>query len=204
MEVGNVEKSIRLFMDYGCSFVMGNDSAYVTYLYDAGFTPTQVVSLRLLLAAFFLVIFTVIKNKEHLAIRFHDTKYFIGTGIISIVFFNWCLFNAIQETSISIAAILLYTAPVFVTILSVVMFKEAMTVRKMIALPITLAGCLLVIGVFPLANETVSLYGIILGVAPAFFYGLYSIFAKSALKKIFTFNGYGIYLRFRLLIYNAV
>lgn len=161
----------------------GMIGAYVTYLYDAGFTPTQVVSLRLLLAAFFLVIFTVIKNKEHLAIRFHDTKYFIGTGIISIVFFNWCLFNAIQETSISIAAILLYTAPVFVTILSVVMFKEAMTVRKMIALPITLAGCLLVIGVFPLANETVSLYGIILGVGSGFFLRTLQHLRQISIKK---------------------
>ncbi|WP_340137875.1 EamA family transporter [Priestia endophytica] len=46
--------------------------------------------------------------------------------IFSIVHFNWCLFSVIEQTSISIASILLYTTPAFVTIFSRVLFKESL------------------------------------------------------------------------------
>jgi drug/metabolite transporter (DMT)-like permease len=156
---------------------------FVTYLYTQGFTPTQVVSIRALSATFFLVLYAMYKNRKLLKIKISDSKYFIGTGIFSIVLFNLCMFTAIQETSISIAAILLYTAPAFVTIFSRILFKELITPRKMAALLITLLGCAFVIGIFTNTNESISLYGIILGLGSGLFYALYSIFGKFALRK---------------------
>ncbi|WP_078550771.1 DMT family transporter [Litchfieldia alkalitelluris] len=161
---------------------------FVSYLYELGFSPIQVVTVRAVSAAFFLIIFVIIKNKAYLKIKVKDSKYFFGTGIISIVFFNLCLFTAIQETSISIAAILLYTAPAFVTILSRFIFKEWFTPRKIIALVTTLVGCSFVIGIFPSANETISTYGLILGLGSGLFYALYSIFGKFALRKYHSFT----------------
>jgi drug/metabolite transporter (DMT)-like permease len=94
-----------------------------------------------------------------------------------------CLFNAIKETSISIATILLYTAPAFVTLLSWIVFKESLTSRKIIALITTLIGSSLVIGMFSGSNSTVSLLGLMLGIGSGLFYALYSIFGKFALQK---------------------
>ena len=156
---------------------------FVTFLYELGFTPTQVVAIRALSAAFFLIVYVLYKNRKLLKIQFSDSKYFVGTGVISIVFLNWFLFSAIKETSISIAAILLYTAPAFVTIFSRVLFKESLTPRKILALVTTFLGCTLVIGVLPNNNETVSFYGMMLGLGSGLFYALYSIFGKYALRK---------------------
>ncbi|TXC92016.1 EamA family transporter [Metabacillus litoralis] len=156
---------------------------FVTFLYKAGFTPTQVVAIRALSACFFLLFFVLIKNREMLKIKVADSKYFIGTGIVSIVFFNWCLFNSIEETSISIASILLYTAPAFVTILSRIVFKELLTFRKVLALLLTFLGCMLVIGLYPSSSQAISVYGLILGIGSGLFYAMYSIFGKLALKK---------------------
>ena len=157
---------------------------FVSYLYEIGFTPAQVVSIRALSASLFLIIYVLYKNRNLLKIKLTDTKYFIGTGIVSIVFFNLCLFNAIQETSISIAAILLYTAPAFVTLISRFLFKEALTPRKVMALFVTLLGCALVIGILPNANESISFLGLILGLGSGLFYALYSVFGKFALQKL--------------------
>jgi drug/metabolite transporter (DMT)-like permease len=99
------------------------------------------------------------------------------------VFFNLCLFNAIQETSISVAAILLYTAPAFVTILSRLLFREWFTPRKIVALFTTLIGCSFVIGIFPNSTPSISTYGLFLGLGSGLFYALYSIFGKYALRK---------------------
>ncbi|MCM2532983.1 DMT family transporter [Neobacillus pocheonensis] len=176
------KKLAYMYIVIGASF-WGIIGIFVTYLYELGFTPIQVVTIRSLSASFFLVLYVIFKNRNLLKIQVSDSKYFIGTGIFSIVLFNWCFFHAIQETSISIAAILLYTAPAFVTIFSRILFKESLTPRKVSALIITFVGCSFVIGIFPNTNESISLYGLILGLGSGLFYALYSIFGKFALRK---------------------
>jgi drug/metabolite transporter (DMT)-like permease len=156
---------------------------FVTYLYEVGFTPVQVVAMRALSTVVLLLLYVAYKNRKLLKINVSDSKYFVGTGIVSIVLFNWCLFSAIEETSISVAFILLYTAPAFVTLLSRFVFKEALTTRKVLALAITLIGCSFVIGLVPVRNESITLYGFILGLGSGLFYALYSIFGKAALQK---------------------
>ncbi|MFD2922190.1 DMT family transporter [Halobacillus naozhouensis] len=175
-------KSALLFIGAGAS-LWGIISVFVTYLYEIGFTPTQVVTMRVLSATLFLIVYALFKNRQLLKIKISDCKYFVGTGIFSIILFNWCLFSAIEETSVSIATILLYTAPAFVTLFSRLIFKESLTTRKVAALLITIVGCSFVIGILPNANGSTSLYGLILGLGSGLFYALYSVFGKIALRK---------------------
>ncbi|MGQ4668575.1 DMT family transporter [Metabacillus halosaccharovorans] len=156
---------------------------FVTFLYEAGFSPTQVVAIRAISASIFLLFFVFWKKREAIKIKLSDSKYFVGTGVISIVFFNWCMFEAIKETSISVSSVLLYTAPAFVMIFSRFFFKELFTIRKLLALIITFIGCILVIGLFQNTNESVTIYGFLVGLGSGFFYALYSIFGKFALIK---------------------
>lgn len=122
-------------------------------------------------------------NPSLLKINLTDLKYFFGTGILSIAFFNWCYFTAIQTTSVSIAAILLYTAPAFVTILSRILFKEWLTRKKIISLVGTFVGCAFVVGLFPTTHLSITLSGMIIGLGAGLGYALYSIFGKFALQK---------------------
>lgn len=156
---------------------------FVTFLYDYGFTPVQVVAVRVSSAALLLLIYTYFNGKKDLRINWKDSHYFIGTGIISIVFFNLCLFIAMEETSIAVAVTLLYTAPAFVTIFSRFLFGELFTGNKILALAITLIGCSLVVGLIPFSGFDLSLYGVLAGLGSGFFYALYSIFATYALRK---------------------
>lgn len=158
-------------------------SLFVKELYAAGFTPVQVVSIRALTASFFLLAYAAAKGGKALRIAPSDSRYFIGTGIISVVFFNWCMFKAIQEISVSVATILLYTAPAFVTLLSRVLFRELLSTRKVLALFTTLLGCAGVVGIIPHLDASISSYGLMLGLGSGFFYALYSIFGKAALQK---------------------
>jgi drug/metabolite transporter (DMT)-like permease len=178
-----MNKKLPLLLIATGAFLWGVIGIFVTYLYELRFTPIQVVAIRAIFAAFFLVLFVTFKNRQLLKIKISDSKYFVGTGILSFVLFNLCLFSSIKETSISIAVILLYTAPAFVTILSRIIFKELLTLRKALALLTTFIGCSFVIGIFPNTHESISLYGLILGLGSGFFYALYSIFGKLALRK---------------------
>jgi len=165
------------------AMLWGIIGVFVNKLYSFGFEPTQVVSVRAAGASLMLVIYLLFTNKEYLKIQFRDIKYFIGTGIISFAFFNWCLFVAIKHTSLSVATILMYTAPAFVMIFSAILFKEKLTKIKLISLILTFAGCVLVTGYFQSADQRVSTLGILAGLGSGLGYALYSIFAKYALEK---------------------
>ncbi|WP_308222804.1 DMT family transporter [Metabacillus halosaccharovorans] len=179
----DLNKNIAYVYILSGAALWGMIGLFVTFLYEAGFSPTQVVAIRAISASIFLLFFVFWKKREAIKIKLSDSKYFVGTGVISIVFFNWCMFEAIKETSISVSSVLLYTAPAFVMIFSRFFFKELFTIRKILALIITFIGCILVIGLFQNTNESVTIYGFLVGLGSGFFYALYSIFGKFALIK---------------------
>lgn len=162
----------------------GTISWYVKQLSDFGFTPMEIVILRAWSTAIILVPFLLLTNRNQLKLKaWSDLKYFIGTGIFSIIFFNYCMFTAIELTTIPVATSLLYTAPAFVTILSWILFKEQLSLYKIIALFSTLIGTCLVAGITGSSWQNIHLTGILFGIGSGFGYALYSIFSKYALQK---------------------
>ncbi len=156
---------------------------FIKELSQAGFSALQIVMLRVVSATVMLGCYLGLKNPRLLKIDLKDSMSFVGTGIFSTVFFSWAYFTTIEEVSLSIAVILLYTGPAFVVVLSRIFFKEPITSRKIGALLLTLLGCVLVVRVFPIGVEHISWYGILMGLGSGFGYALYSIFGKHALKK---------------------
>ena len=176
-----MNKKAYLSIILGASF-WGLISIFVQGLYSFGFNSTEVVTLRVSTAAVLMVVYVFLTDKNVFKVKLKDIPYFIGTGVLSIVFFSWCYFTAIQIIPVSVAVILLYTAPAFVAILSRIIFKELLTRRKVIALGLTLTGIILIVG-WPQADGKVSFLGLLLGLGSGFGYSLYSIFGKAALHK---------------------
>ena len=112
----------------------------------AGFTSIQIVSLRLTVAALVFALILFIKNPKGFRIRMKDIPLFLGLGIGSVLFFTACYFAAIRMMTLSMAAILLYTSPIWVMLLSILFFREKLTGRKLIALSFSFLGCILVSG----------------------------------------------------------
>jgi drug/metabolite transporter (DMT)-like permease len=142
------------------------------------FTTMQIVSIR----SFFSMIVLFIKNKNLLLISLKDVWCFIGTGCFSIVLFNYCYFRTIITTSLSVAVILLYTSPIFVILLSRILFKEKITLQKITAVVITIIGLIFITDIFG-SKLTLNIFGIFIGLGAGFGYGLYSIFGRFALMK---------------------
>ena len=117
-------------------------------------------------------------------IRFKDIWCFIGTGIVSLTFFNLCYFTTIQMTSMAVAAILMYTSPIFVVILSAVLFGERITGKKVLAMLMAFIGCVFVTGIVSLGSgSALPLKGILIGIGSGIGYALYSIFGRYAIEK---------------------
>ena len=161
----------------------GGIGMFLKLLYAAGLTTMQGVALRSLVGVIFYGLFLFFTDRPALRADIRDCVWFFGTGVCSLLFFNWCYFNTITLSSMSVAAVLLYTSPVFVTLMSALLFRETITPVKITALIVTFAGCVLVTGLFPLGQETISLPVILFGLGSGFGYALYSIFGKFILKK---------------------
>ena len=148
-------------------------------LYSDGLSAMQITLTRCLVTLIGIAIAIMIVDRKLLRIEFRDIWMFIGTGLCSIVFFNVMYFTTQQMVSLSTAGVLLYTAPCFVMVMSMVLFKEKATKRKLLALLIAFIGCVFTTG---LGTGDMNM-GIVYGILAGFGYALYSIFGKFALKK---------------------
>ncbi len=156
---------------------------FVRKLNAVGMNSFDVIFIRAIFTTIIIFAILLITDKTMLRIKLKDIWMFIGTGIFSIVFFNGCYFSAMNYTSLSIAAILLYTAPAFVMVMSVFLFKEKFTKPKLFALILSFAGCIFVSGIFSSEALALSPKGFLFGIGAGLGYALYSIFATYALKK---------------------
>jgi len=151
-----------------------------------GFTEMQMLFVKGVLATAVLFLITFFKDKSQLKLKnWKDIRYFIGTGVVSFAFFSWAYMKAVNLTSLGVAAVLLYTAPTFVMLFSILLFGEQMTKTKGIVLLMTFAGCILVTGILE-GGAAFTWQGIVIGLASGIGYALYSIFGTYAIR-----GGYG-------------
>lgn len=154
---------------------------FVRRLETYQFTSLQIASLRIIGGAAVFLLIAFMKDRKLLKIRPRDIVWFIGTGIASILLFTVCYFRTISMASLSVAAILLYTAPIIVMLMSLVVFKEKLTRQKAAALLLAFLGCVFVTGIGGSGHTPAAAVGF--GLVSAFGYGLYSILGTFVLRR---------------------
>ena len=150
----------------------GSMGIFVRHLEAYGFTAIQIVSIRLTLAAVIFSIFQIFIDRSGFKIALRDIPLFLGLGLGSILFFTICYFSAITMMPLSTAAILLYTSPIWIMLMSALFFHEKLNAKKLIALALAFAGCVLVSGI---SGDGITVMGLLLGLGSGLGYGLYSI-----------------------------
>lgn len=167
----------------GCFW--GSMGIFVRRLADYGFSSIQIVAIRVTLAALIFCMLLLIKDPSGFRISVKDIPLFLGLGFGSILFFTVCYFTAITMMPLSTAAILLYTSPIWIMLMSVLFFHEKLTGRKLLALVLAFAGCVLVSGI---SGEGMTLPGLLVGLGSGIGYGLYSILGTVALRRYSPFT----------------
>lgn len=152
-----------------------------------GLDPIQVTEVRCIVTALALAVILFFYNKELLKIKLRDIWMFFGTGVIGIISFSTLYFEAAEIVSLSMTAVLLYTAPFFVVIISAFLFSEKITKQKGISLILAFTGCLFISGVIGNVNGF-NLKGFLMGLGSGLGYAMYTVFSKFALKKYHPFT----------------
>lgn len=151
--------------------------------FRAGVVPLEAAFFRAAIAFVLLLCGMLVLNRPALKIRLRDLGLFALFGLVSIAIFFFVYLFAISQTTIATAAILLYTAPAFVVLLSAVIFHEPSTRVKGGAVLLAFVGSVLVVRGYQLQTLHLTLPGVVTGLLAGFTYSLYSIFGKTALRR---------------------
>ena len=185
MSVNNADKikspalSALLVLGAGC--LWGFMGLLVRSTDSLGLDSMDICFLRALVTSAVMLPLLLLFDRPALKVRLKDLWCFAGTGIVSMSFFNFCYFKTIMLTSLSVAAVL-YTAPVFVVLMSAPLFGEKLNSRKLLAALAAFLGCAFVSGIVGGAGR-LSLGGILFGLGSGIGYALYSIFGRYALER---------------------
>ena len=160
----------------------GVTGIFVSYFEGIGLSTTFVSAARPLFSMILIGMWLLATNRNAFIIKLRDIWLFIGTGICSFSFFTYCYYISISINGMAVAAVLLYTAPVFVCVMSAIFFKASFTKYKIIALVMSFVGCALVSEIFN-AQYRISTIGILSGLGSGIGYALYTVFGEVAIRK---------------------
>ena len=179
-----MKKNFYVFIVILSGIFWGSSCLFVDYLKThTPATSVQITAIRIVFAAIVLNLWLIIKGKGFSLYKISGKSWLLCviSGFCSVVAMGMFYYSCMVETSAAVAVILLYTAPLFVMIMSLIFFKEKMTVQKMIAFVIAIVGCALVSGIA--SGSKISALGIFLGLMSGFTYSLYGIFTSLFMKK---------------------
>lgn len=166
-------------------FIFGTIGIFVRHIP----LPSSVIGLtRGALGSLFLLILVLWKEKSLAVadIRRNRLILFFSGSFIGI---NWILlFEAYRHTSVAIATVCYYLAPVFVILASPLILKEKLTPRKLLCAAAAMLGLIFVSGVLE-RNPDVGYdpRGILFGVGAAVFYAGVVLLSKQ-LKEISAYD----------------
>ncbi len=159
----------------------GTIGLFAAGLTGMGLTTTTRAFARLFFAAVLLIpIMLVARGPKAFKISRRHLLFCVLLGVITQGIFNFAYLSSIEELGAATAVVLLYTSPLYVAVLSMILFSERITQRKALAIGINLVGCFLTVtgGIFDFSS--LSLYGILMGLLAGFTYALQPIFGKLA------------------------
>ncbi len=163
MKVDTSQAALRLSMALSCA-AFGTLGIFVQYL--PGVPSAAIVMFRAIIGALFvggMMLFTRRTPGKAAVRRNLPLLLCSGAALAS----NWtCLFEAYRHTTVAVASLCYYMAPVFLMLLSPVVLKEPMTKRKAACIVIAVIGAVLVSG----SAAGGSLRGVVMGLLAAVFY----------------------------------
>lgn len=176
-----ITKNLAYGMMAFAAVMWGTSGTLTVLAIDAGATANQVALFGTLAGAAILVSILALLDRKAFRIRLKDLPILTVFAVVTGTMFVLAWYNAIDLTSVSTALVLLYSYPSLVTAASIFMLGERLTTAKMVALPLTFIGCVLVSQAYDLEAIRLNIVGVGLGLFTAVAATVYYIGAKKLL-----------------------
>jgi len=143
-----------------------------------GITPETLIALRLAVSFATLAMGLGLFRREAFKIQKGDALMFLVLGVFAIAFQRISYFYAVSLTTATVAAILFYTYPVFVTLFAVLFLKEKLDHAMLLAIVMAFAGVALVVRIYDVASLNIDSAGMLFGLLSSLLFVLYFVMIK--------------------------
>ncbi len=174
-----MKKSAFLFV-IAAGILWGTSGIFVHGLSPYGYSSLQMTFMRGGVTLLVLFGYLMLCRRESFRVSIPEICLFALTGL-ALFGTGSCYFLSMQASSISTAVVLMYMAPVYVAIWSVLFFGERMMAGKVAAICCMLIGCVLVSGV--VGDIKLDPFGIFMGILSGISYGAYNILTKISMRR---------------------
>ena len=156
---------------------------YRTLVEEYNLARPVVVAFRAGTAAVVLAIGLAAVRPRALRIHSGDVPFFLFFGVVGVAgFYSWYI-AAITTGSVAQAAVLLYTAPIWIALWSALRERERIEAPRLLALGLAVTGCALVAQVYDPArlrlNGAALMYGLLAGIG----YAIYSVCSAAGTRR---------------------
>jgi drug/metabolite transporter, DME family len=130
-----------------------------------------------------LLLGLVLLKPGSLRVERRDLPWLAGMGAVGVGAFHVLWNLTILQIGYAAATVLLYFSPAFVSLMAWLIWHEPLTRFKILAIVMTLAGCVLVAGREQLTAVQLTAGGLILGLVTAMAYGSFSLFGRPVARR---------------------
>jgi drug/metabolite transporter (DMT)-like permease len=164
------------------------------FLFRYALDPITIVTLRAIIAATTLGFALAIVRPTLLRISSKDLVSFAIYGLFGVALNYSCYFLALQWTTMTTAAILLYTYPALVVLGAYIFLNERLERNKIMALIIALIGCFFVAQGYDIKAIRINLPGVLFSLGASATMASYCIYGKRFVERYssWTVTFYGI------------
>ena len=188
-------KKIYLILPLLAGMMFGSGGVFVRTLMANGIDSTTLLFLRFSIAILPISIAILVTDRNLFKIYLKDIPLFLVCAMC-IVGLNLCYNESMGSIPLSLAAVLLSLAPIYVLVIAYFAFREKITNKKLICMALAIFGCILMTGVLETDLSNLPVYGIIAGIGAGLFWAVYLMASKKSIE-----NGKH---TFTILIYSIV
>lgn len=157
---------------------------FVKELSNLGASSELIAFFRVFFAFIFASIISLILYKpKSFLITKQQLFWCIVDGITTQGIFNIAYAMCVEKCGVAIAAVLLYTSPVFNAIISYLVFKERMGLCRTLVIIINMIGCIVAATALDFNFQVLSIVGLLMGLLSGLTYGASPVLGKYANKN---------------------
>lgn len=162
------------------SFLFGTSGIFVRLMGPYGFSSMQMTTMRGTVSAVTLALFILFTNKKLFKTKLKSLCLFALSGVFMFLAAS-SYYTAMEYTTVATAVVLMYSAPIYVLLFSVLFLKEKLTAMKLIAVAVMLVGMALVSGI--VGGMEFNPRGVFYAIAAGVAYAAYNIVAKIEMEQ---------------------
>ena len=174
-------KKLYLILPILAGLMFGSSGIFVRTLTQNGIDQTTLLFLRFSLAIIPIAIAIILTDRKLFKAELKDIPLFLVCAIC-MVGLNLCYNESMNTVPLSLAAVLLSIAPIYVLIFAYVLFREKITSKKVICMVLAILGCVLMTGVLESDLSSIPLFGILSGIGAGLFWAIYLMASKKSIE----------------------